>query len=278
MSGIAALRLPLPLACAAAALAALPLGAKAQDAAALLRPVADALGLERVAALRMGASGSEYEPITDGEGARAAAASAAARPADARPSAAAANAPSSPAKADDPLYVPPPPPPSRRHHRIARESWAVDLGTATLAIERERAAGSGGAPQGSSASTWTIAPDASWSERHRYWLTPHGFVRGALASAAEVSTGTIDGKPHRIVSFTPERGAEVRGWIDADDRLVRLQTTIDDGRGTPVTVEASLLHWESLGGIEFPTTWIRRENGELAEVLIVREIDVRARD
>lgn len=275
MSRIAALRWTLPAWCAAAALAALPCGAEAEDAAALLEPVADALGLERVAALRISASGSEYEPITDRNGVDAGAASTTppAAPRAGAPTGA-AGAASSPATADDPLYVPPPPPPSRRHHRIARETWALDLEAAALTIERERAAGGDDAP---TASTRTIGPGASWSERHRYWLTPQGFVQGALAGAATVSTGAIDGSEHRVVAFTPERGAEVRGWIDADHRIVRLQTTVDDGDGRPVTIEADLLHWEALGGIELPTTWIRRENGELAEVLIVRGIDVDAR-
>jgi len=267
--------LPWPAAFAAAALTALPGDVRAEDIAALLEPVSAALGLERVAALRIRASGSEFEPIGNGRSA-----SPAEPPADAPPAGASTPAAATPARttaADDPLYVPPPPPPTRRHRRIAHESWALDLETATLTIEREHADG-GGAARASGASARTVGPDASWNERHRYWLTPHGFVRGALSASAAVSAGAIDGKPHRIVRFTPDGGAEVRAWIDDDDRLVRIATTVDDGDGGPVSVEASLLHWEALGGIEYPTTWIRRENDELAEVLIVREIGIRARD
>ncbi len=220
---------------------------RAQRAAEHLEPIAAALGLDRVAALTVVGSGSGYEPI----------------PEDAREDYAAAVWVSS--TKDDALYVPPPPPPTRRHYRVPRETHALDLTSQTLTIERER---------GEAVERRTVGPDAPWNERHRYWLTPHAFVRGALAGPAEVSTGEIDGKPHRVVTFTPEGGAEIRGFIDDGNRLVRLQTTIDDGGS--IGVEASFLHWEPLGGIEFPTTWIRRENGELAGISIVREIDVRA--
>lgn len=242
MPRIAALRSSLAAACAAAGTA------RAQDAAELLEPIAAALALERVATLIVVGSGSGYEPI----------------PADEYAKLAAAAAPD-PARANDPLYVPPPPPPTRRHYRVPRETRALDLTSRTLTIERER---------GEAIERRTVGRDAPWSERHRYWLTPHAFVRGALAGPAEVSAGEIDGKPHRVVSFTPDDGAEIRGFVDDSDRLVRLQTTIE--AGGPITVETSFLHWEARGGIEFPTTWIRRENGELAEVLIVREVDARA--
>lgn len=240
------LGLPAVLALPAAASAQAPAAsgdAATRDAAATLRGVATSLGIERITGVTIVGGGSGYVPIPESAGGNA------------------------PAAEDDPLYVPPPPPPTRRHYRIAARTVDIDLEAGTVRVDDALRAPESGAA--------ASAADEQRDARTRYWTSPYGFVRGALDAAARVSAETIDGARYTVVSFEAEGGRAVSGYIDENGRLVRIRTTAADPDGNATDVEASLLHWETLGNVTFPTTLIRKEDGELVEVLIVRDLEVR---
>jgi len=234
--------------------------ASAQDAATVLGPTADALRIAEIDSLTLTASGSGYARRSDDENTQTAGpetASAAAGTVD----------PSSP------IFVPPPPAPERRYYRIVSHVEALDLAAGSLSIEEVRAETSAPDAERSAPGVTAIDPRSDWSLRHRYWLTPHGFVAGALASDASVGTETVSGVEYRVVSFTVDGEREVRGYVDADDRLVRVRTTVEGADGGATDVIESFFDWSDRGGLMYPSTLIRKENGELAEVLIVQEID-----
>lgn len=239
--------------------------APAQDAASVLRSAAEALQIGEVAGLTVVAAGSGYDKRAEPPSAQPAANRAAGAPA--APAAGAGIDPSSP------LYVPPPPPPPRSYYRIASQVIDLDLSAGTLRIEHARAPSAGNAQPGAPQAT-TIGPRAAWTERHRYWLTPHGFVSGALERDATLGTENVDGVEYRVVSFSVDGGEAVRGYFNDADQLVRVRTTVATAGGEQDVVE-SFFDWREEDGISFPSTLIRKENGELAEVLIVQELDVR---
>ncbi|HEX6993859.1 MAG TPA: hypothetical protein VF339_06900 [Gammaproteobacteria bacterium] len=237
---------------------ALPFAANAQDAAAVLGPVADALQIEEVKALKVVAAGSGYEKrSTEPRPASVPAALVAAGRATADPS--------------SPMYVPPPAPRARSYFRIVSQVQELDLAAESLEIEQVRASSSAPDAAREPATTTTIDANADWSLRHRYWLTPHAFVAGALAHDASVGMETLDGTEYRVVSFTVD-GHEVRGYVDPADKLVRVRTTVDGEDGETDVIE-SFFDWTEQGELTFPSMLIRKENGELAEVLVVQEID-----
>ena len=41
-----------------------------------------------------------------------------------------------------------------------------------------------------------ISSDSPWNSQYSYWLTPIGFIKGALANNATLSSTTIDGKSY----------------------------------------------------------------------------------
>lgn len=272
---------------------ALPHTASAQDAAAVLQPAAEALRVGDVDELSFVASGSGYEarpeeepaprarpaPSAEGRAEAPEASEAVADPAHAEPSAtpsAAATAGRSDAvDPSSPLYVPPPAPRSRRYFRIVSQLEELNLAEGSLRIEQVRTGPSADRGQQAPVTT-TIGPDSSWTKRHRYWLTPHAFVAGALSHEASVETETLDGIEYRVVTFTVDGGHEIRGYVDENDRLVRVRTTVSSEDGEATDVVESFFEWAEQGDVTFPTTLIRKENGELAEVLVVQEIDLGA--
>lgn len=269
---------------------ALPLGASAQDAAAVLRPTADALNIGRIDGLRLVASGSGYEERPEAEqraqpGPKLTAAApqplgAPTGPAEAvRPGQAPRQPPAESAGRSDtvdpssPMYVPPPPPRARRPFRIVSHVENLDLAEESLRIERVSAESTSPDAERQQPATTTIDADSDWAERHRYWLTPHGFVAGALARDASVGTQAIDGIEYRVVTFTADGAHEVRGYVGPDDRLVRIRTTVVAADGRTTDVVESFLDWEEQANLAFPSVLIRKENGALAEVLVVQEVD-----
>lgn len=237
---------------------ALPFAANAQGAAAVLGPTADALKIADVTMVRVVAAGSGYEkgnpqPIVPDREALAAAGRATADP-------------------SSPMYVPPPADRRRSYYRIVSHVEEIDLAAESLEIEEVRAESSAPNAARTPASTTTVDASADWSERHRYWLTPHGFVRGALARNASVGTETVAGTEYRVVSFTVD-GHEVRGYVDPEDKLVRVRTTVASEDGEATDVIESFFDWKDQGGLAFPSILIRKENDELAEVLVVQSVD-----
>lgn len=240
-------------------LLALPLGASAQDAATVLQPTAEALRVGEVRTLRLVASGSGYAPRSEAGDTQAASPDTTAAAGTVDPS--------------SPMFVPPPPAPKRSYYRIVSQVQSLDLAAQSLSIEQVRAESSAPDAVRSAPEVTSIDAGADWSERHRYWLTPHGFVAGALAGDAQVGTETVSGVEYRVVSLTVDGGHEVRGYVDADDRLVRVRTTVEDADGGTTDVIESFFDWGDRGELTFPSTLIRKENGELAEVLVVKELD-----
>jgi len=241
---------------------ALPFGVNAQDAAAVLKPTADALRIAEVKALKVVAAGSGYEKgSTEPQPASVPAALVAAGRATADPS--------------SPMYVPPPPARPRSYYRIVSQVQELDLAAESLEIEQVRAESSAPDAAKTPAATTTIDANADWSLRHRYWLTPHAFVAGALAHDASVGTETLAGTEYRVVSFTVG-GHEVRGYVDPEDRLVRVRTTVESADGQAADVVESFFDWTDHDGLTFPSMLIRKENDELAEVLVVQAVETGA--
>lgn len=108
----------------------------------------------------------------------------------------------------------------------------------------------------------------------RVWLTPHGFLKGAAAHAATATIGRTDGK--RTVSFRAFDKYTVRGVLNAQNLVERVETIIDVEYTGDTVIDGIYADYRDFGGIKFPTHITMREGG--FSTLDLRVTDVRPND
>jgi glyoxylase-like metal-dependent hydrolase (beta-lactamase superfamily II) len=103
---------------------------------------------------------------------------------------------------------------------------------------------------------WNVGPNgpvpqvAATEERQLHiWLTPHGFIKGALASGNAM---LMESEGANVVSFTALGTYTVDGTIDANNRVTRVETTIANPVLGDTPVIANYSDYQSHDGIQFP--------------------------
>ena len=153
--------------------------------------------------------------------------------------------------------------------------------------------GGGNQPIGEQRQVWSVSGTWAWNgdgasaslagrERdHRpsaearltqLWMTPHGFVKGALAAGAAVRQ--LEGEPRRtLVTYTTPTGVRLQGTIDGAGLVRHVETQV----GTPVlgdvVLEVDFSDYAAFGPVRFPRRIVQREAGY--PVLDLRVTDVR---
>ena len=94
------------------------------------------------------------------------------------------------------------------------------------------------------------------------WLTPHGFVKAALASGnAAVATHTVRGAKKTVVTFTTPTGVKLEGTLDDQHLVERIATWLDNPVLGDILFEAVLSEYRDFGGVKFPTRIVQRSAG-----------------
>jgi glyoxylase-like metal-dependent hydrolase (beta-lactamase superfamily II) len=103
---------------------------------------------------------------------------------------------------------------------------------------------------------WNVGPNgpapqlATAEERQLHiWLTPHGFIKGALDSGNATLTETEGGG---VISFTALGKYKVDGTIDANDRVTRVETTIPNPVMGDTALVANYSDYKDFNGVQFP--------------------------
>jgi type II secretory pathway pseudopilin PulG len=112
--------------------------------------------------------------------------------------------------------------------------------------------------------------NSQWSSQYEFWLTPYGFLKGAMANRATVESRTVGGSPYRVVTFTPPGGQTVTGYINEKDLIERVETKVGDKNEVPV--EALYRDYADFNSRKFPTLITEKQAGELSMILIVKEV------
>ena len=93
------------------------------------------------------------------------------------------------------------------------------------------------------------------------WMTPHGFVKAAMAAGATARTETLRGVKKTVISFTAPNKARFEAVIDGQNLVERIETWF----GSPVLgdtkLEAVFSGYKDFGGVMFPTHIVQREGG-----------------
>jgi glyoxylase-like metal-dependent hydrolase (beta-lactamase superfamily II) len=85
------------------------------------------------------------------------------------------------------------------------------------------------------------------------WLTPHGFVIGAMkANDTVVKQQAIDGKKFQVISWTGPNTAKITGYIGEDNLVAKVETLMDHPMYGDEHVVRTYDYYEDRNGVQFP--------------------------
>jgi glyoxylase-like metal-dependent hydrolase (beta-lactamase superfamily II) len=93
----------------------------------------------------------------------------------------------------------------------------------------------------------------------RLWLTPHGFLKGAITNAATAKTSTVHGK--KAVSFTAFGKYTVTGTLNAQNLVEHVETLMDVAYTGDTLTEGIYSDYRNFNGVKFPMHIVMREGG-----------------
>jgi len=89
------------------------------------------------------------------------------------------------------------------------------------------------------------------------WLTPHGFLIGALrADDTSVTQQSIDGKKYQVVSWTGPNTAKITGYIGEDNLVAKVETIMDHPMYGDEHVVHTYDYYEDTNGLQFPRHFV----------------------
>jgi glyoxylase-like metal-dependent hydrolase (beta-lactamase superfamily II) len=101
------------------------------------------------------------------------------------------------------------------------------------------------------------------------WLTPHGFLKGALANRAVVRRGKVT-----TVTFTALGKYRLVGTISADNVVEKVESWLDNSVLGDMHVETLYTGYRDFGGFKFPTKMVQKQGGHPVFDLAVTEAKV----
>jgi glyoxylase-like metal-dependent hydrolase (beta-lactamase superfamily II)/phosphotransferase system IIB component len=114
----------------------------------------------------------------------------------------------------------------------------------------------------------TPASPAAKTERQlQIWLTPHGFLKGALANKA---TAKKSGKA-TLVTFTALGKYKLVGVISAENLVEKVEARLDNAVLGDMLVETTYGDYRDFGGFKFPTKMVQKQGGHPVLDLAVTE-------
>lgn len=116
--------------------------------------------------------------------------------------------------------------------------------------------------------TDTIQANSPWDMQYDFWLTPYGFLKGAMSHDATVKPATVLGEKYTEVSYTIEERYRVDGYINKDNLVEKVETQIGDG----IPVKSTFLQYHDFGGAKFPTIMLQQQRGFNTLILIVDKV------
>ncbi len=113
------------------------------------------------------------------------------------------------------------------------------------------------------------------------WLTPHGFLLGALKGSATVKEQTVDGKKYEVVTWTGPNEQKINGYIDGENDVAKVETWMDHPMYGDEHVVRTFSYYKDFGGIAFPahiveTVTTPALTGEKSRALELFVTDVKA--
>lgn len=124
-----------------------------------------------------------------------------------------------------------------------------------------------GTPPVSQTVNQTITSSSPWAVQLDFWLTPYGFLKGAMANEATAETKAVDGDRYKVVSFTLPGNHKVVGYINGENMVERVEVRTE----SDVLIQEFYHDYETFSGLKVPTVIVQRRDGDLSQVLIVKD-------
>ena len=100
------------------------------------------------------------------------------------------------------------------------------------------------------------------------WLTPHGFLNGAMQNSATAKKG----KGGTEVSFTAMTKFKVTGTIDTQGMVTKTETRIPNPVLGDMLVETDYSAYKDFNGVKFPTVIVQKQGGHPLLDLAVTDV------
>lgn len=135
-------------------------------------------------------------------------------------------------------------------------SWHIDRVLAPIPPTRR----GGGLPPAAS-QNFVIGPNMNWAQQLDHWMTPYGFLRAAAAAGDAIAASKKfgNGKTVTVVSFMGQNHAGITGYINDQNMVETVITTIDNAVTGNTPLEAVYTGYKDFGGLKFPTRMVRKQ-------------------
>jgi len=104
------------------------------------------------------------------------------------------------------------------------------------------------------------------------WMTPHGFVKAAMAGSPAARTQTVRGARKMLISFAAPNKAVFEGMLDEQGLVERIETRFDNAVLGDTLFEAVFTEYKDFGGVKFPTRIVQREGGYAVLTLTIADV------
>lgn len=145
-----------------------------------------------------------------------------------------------------------------QHHQVKSYSRQMDLNATTSTVRMTRA---------DQTTNETVAASSPWNTQYDFWITPYGFLKGAMANTVSVESKSVYGESYRVVTFTLSGNHKVVGYINDKDMVERVQAWVDND----VMIEGVYRDYMDFGGLKVPTIVAQNRGGQLAQVIVVKD-------
>jgi glyoxylase-like metal-dependent hydrolase (beta-lactamase superfamily II) len=101
-----------------------------------------------------------------------------------------------------------------------------------------------------------------WASKFEAWVTPVGFLKGALASGnATLQAKTAGGKKYNVVSYMVDGKYKVNGYIDDRNLVDKVETWVENPVLGDMPVEATYSDYKEFHGLKFPSKIVETQGG-----------------
>ncbi len=114
---------------------------------------------------------------------------------------------------------------------------------------------------GEQTQTQTNGFKESWASQFEVWVTPDGFLKGALAHNATVQAKTVGGTKYNVVSFSLDNKHKVTGYLDEHNLVDKVETLVENPVLGDMPVEAEFSDYKDFHGLKFPAKIVEKQGG-----------------
>jgi len=100
-----------------------------------------------------------------------------------------------------------------------------------------------------------------WTSQFEVWVTPDGFLKGALENKATVQPRTVEGKKYNLVSYMMQNKYKVNGYLDDQNLVTKVETWVENPVLGDMPVEATYSDYKEFHGLKFPSKIVEKQGG-----------------